>query len=117
MTNSELETFMDLFDTALASDTPAVKKALRNLMLVSSIDTSPDIHRPLRDILSSYESKFEIMSQEIKLLHSKIASIQQYGTSHIGGSNITSGGIFTVGNSNAGTIGTSGYVSTVGVVR
>jgi hypothetical protein len=79
MTNTELEIFMDLFDTALASDTPAVKKALRNLMLVASIDTSTETHRPLRDLLRSYDSTFQVMNQEMRLLHSKIDSIQKYG--------------------------------------
>ena len=30
----DLETFIDLFDTAMTSDNPAVKKALKNLILI-----------------------------------------------------------------------------------
>lgn len=33
----DLETFVDLFDTAISSDNPTVQRALKNLILVSSI--------------------------------------------------------------------------------
>lgn len=33
----DLETFVDLFDTALSSDNPTVQRALRNLIMISSI--------------------------------------------------------------------------------
>ena len=33
----DLETFVDLFDTAMSSDNPAVKKALKNLILISAM--------------------------------------------------------------------------------
>lgn len=33
----DLETFVDLFDTAMNSENPAVKKALKNLILISAI--------------------------------------------------------------------------------
>ena len=33
----DLETFVDLFDTTISSDNPAVKKALRNLIMIAAI--------------------------------------------------------------------------------
>lgn len=57
----DLETFVDLFDTAMSSDNPAVQRALKNLVLISAIvnaQENPDSIRrgPLRkmvdDILS-----------------------------------------------------------------
>lgn len=36
----DLEAFVDLFDTAMTSDNPAVKKAFKNLMLIAAIVNS-----------------------------------------------------------------------------
>jgi hypothetical protein len=33
----DLETFVDLFDTAMTSDNPAVKKAFKNLLMIAAI--------------------------------------------------------------------------------
>lgn len=38
--DTDLETLIELFDTALSSDNPAVKKALKNLLLISSLVNS-----------------------------------------------------------------------------
>lgn len=51
----DLETFIDLFDTAMSSDNPAVKKALKNLILISALvdaKSNQDIrHGPLRRLV------------------------------------------------------------------
>ena len=51
----DLETFIDLFDTAMTSDNPAVKKALKNLILISTlVDAKSDYvsrHGPLRRLV------------------------------------------------------------------
>lgn len=52
----DLETFVDLFDTAMSSDNPAVQRALKNLVLISAIvnaQENPDSIRrgPLRKIV------------------------------------------------------------------
>jgi hypothetical protein len=51
----DLETFIDLFDTAMSSDNPAVKKALKNLILISAlVDAKSDQsirHGPLRRVI------------------------------------------------------------------
>jgi hypothetical protein len=38
----DLETFVDLFDTAMSSDNPAVQKALRNLIMIAAIVNAED---------------------------------------------------------------------------
>ncbi len=69
----DLETLIDLFDTALSSDNPSVKKALKNLLLVSSLVNSeiPEISRvqgPLKklfDDVQTLNSKLEILKTEV----------------------------------------------------
>lgn len=50
----DLETFVDLFDTAMTSDNPTVKRALRNLLMVVSIAQAEDTKQdagPLRRLV------------------------------------------------------------------
>jgi hypothetical protein len=52
----DLETLIDLFDTALTSDNPAMKKAIKNLLLVATLidsELSPEqrVRGPLRQAL------------------------------------------------------------------
>jgi hypothetical protein len=52
----DLETFVDLFDTALNSDNPAVQRALRNLLLIATMaqsELSPEerMKGPLRQVI------------------------------------------------------------------
>lgn len=44
----DLETFVDLFDTAMSSDNPAVKKALRNLIMIAAIVNAEDASAGMR---------------------------------------------------------------------
>ena len=44
----DLETFVDLFDTAMSSDNPAVKKALRNLIMIAAIVNAEDADASMR---------------------------------------------------------------------
>lgn len=44
----DLETFVDLFDTAMSSDNPAVKKALRNLIMISAIVNAENADATMR---------------------------------------------------------------------
>ncbi len=44
----DLETFVDLFDTAMTSDNPAVRKAFKNLLLISAIVNSEHSNSGLR---------------------------------------------------------------------
>jgi hypothetical protein len=52
----DLETFVDLFDAALTSDNPAVKKALKNLLLIttmvqSELSAEERMKGPLRQVI------------------------------------------------------------------
>ncbi len=44
----DLETFVDLFDTALTSDNPTVKRAFKNLLMVSAIASAEENPQGLR---------------------------------------------------------------------
>lgn len=57
----DLETFVDLFDTAMSSDNPAVQRALKNLVLISAMvnaQQNPEGLRkgPLRRIVEDMQS-------------------------------------------------------------
>lgn len=56
----DLETFVDLFDTAMSSDNPAVQRALKNLVLISTIVNAhnPDSLRtgPLRRVVEDIQT-------------------------------------------------------------
>ena len=57
----DLETFVDLFDTALSSNNPAVQKALKNLLLITTMvqsDLSPEerIKGPLRQVIDDIQN-------------------------------------------------------------
>lgn len=52
----DLEQFVDLFDTALSSDNPAVKRALKNLLMIATLvdsDITPEqrVKGPLRRLV------------------------------------------------------------------
>ncbi len=65
----DLETFVDLFDTAMTSDNPAVKKAFKNLLLISAIVNSDQgsglRHGPLRRLV-----------EDIQHLNRRISSLE-----------------------------------------
>lgn len=57
----DLETFVDLFDTAMCSDNPTIQRALKNLVLISAIVNAknhPDELRkgPLRKLVDDITS-------------------------------------------------------------
>ena len=68
----DLETLVDLFDTAMSSDNPAVKKAFKNLLLVSTIVnselSSPNIIKgPLRQLTDDFRNivrRIEMLESE-----------------------------------------------------
>ena len=63
----DLETFVDLFDTAMTSDNPAVRKAFKNLVMISAIvnsDSSAGLRRgPLRRLLEDIQHLSRRISQ------------------------------------------------------
>jgi len=44
----DLETFVDLFDTAISSDNPAVQRALKNLLMIAAIVNAEDKEAGMR---------------------------------------------------------------------
>ncbi len=65
----DLETFIDLFDTAMTSDNPAVKKALKNLILIST----------LVDAKSEYGSRngpLRRLVEDIKHLNQRLTNLE-----------------------------------------
>jgi len=44
----DLETFVDLFDTAISSDNPAVQRALKNLLMIATIVNAEDAEAGMR---------------------------------------------------------------------
>jgi hypothetical protein len=44
----DLETFVDLFDTAMSSDNPAVQRALKNLLMIAAIVSAEDTEAGMR---------------------------------------------------------------------
>ena len=44
----DLETFVDLFDTAISSDNPAVQRALKNLLMIAAIVNAEDAEAGMR---------------------------------------------------------------------
>lgn len=78
----DLEAFIDLFDTAMSSNNPAVQKALKNLLMISTIVNSEtpkkdQVIGPLRRMQDAMQS----FNQRIAVLESR-----QYQT----GYNVTS---------------------------
>lgn len=74
----DLETFIDLFDTAMTSDNPAVKKALKNLILISTLVDAKSDHGlrqgPLRRAI-----------EDIKHLNQRLTNLEmekQYKTTY-----------------------------------
>ena len=112
----DLEKFVDLFDTAMTSDNPTVKKAFKNLMLVAAIVNDEDENqlRPLRHIV-----------EKMKDIDKRITNIEYkngvYGVAGISGtSGTTWGATWTVSpnstsiyaNTQAPTASTSNYMAT-----
>lgn len=72
-TDFDLETFVDLFDTAMSSDNPAVQRALKNLVLISAMvnaQQNPENLRkgPLRRIV-----------EDIGLLNRRLEQLERAG--------------------------------------
>ncbi len=65
----DLETFIDLFDTAMTSDNPAVKKALKNLILISTlVDAKSDY--------GSRQGPLRRLVEDIKHLNQRLTNLE-----------------------------------------
>jgi hypothetical protein len=64
----DLETFVDLFDTAISSDNPAVQRALKNLLMIAAIVNAEDAEAgmrqgPLRRVLEDQKNILSRLSR------------------------------------------------------
>lgn len=87
----DLEQFVDLFDTAMSSDNPAVKRALKNLLMIASlvdsdIPAEQRVEGPLRRLVDDINN----LSRRIGQLEQEKNFTRTYGPSGAGG-----GGIYT----------------------
>ena len=84
-----LEQFVDLFDTAMSSDNPTVRRAFKNLMLVAALADSENENKtgPLRNLV-----------EKVKSLEGRISAVEWK-------TNINSGTIVGGGAVGSGSIG------------
>ena len=77
-----LEQFVDLFDTAMSSDNPTVRRAFKNLMLVAALADSENENKtgPLRNLV-----------EKVKSLEGRIAAVEWQ-------TNLKAGGPITTGS-------------------
>lgn len=80
----DLEAFIDLFDTAMSSENPAVKKALKNLLMISTLVNS---EKPLQDqvmgpLRQMRNTMFDI-TRRIDNLERNSERSYTYATSHL----------------------------------
>lgn len=86
----DLEQFIDLFDTALASNNPAVKRALKNLMMIATLvdsDLTPEqrIKGPLRRVVDDINN----LTRRISQLEQEKSFTRTYGSGGSGGGTVT----------------------------
>ena len=74
--NEDFEDLLKLFDYALSSDNPAVKKALKNLLLVVSI-VEPQEEKPNKGPLHDLKRMIEDLKMQVAVMRSEIAVIRQ----------------------------------------
>lgn len=69
----DLETFVDLFDTAISSDNPTVQRALKNLILVSTIVNAQENPKGLR------RGPLRRVIEDIQALNKRISNLESAG--------------------------------------
>jgi len=68
MDNNDIQDLARLIDTALASDNPSVKKALRNFMLIVSIVDSENSESTIKGPFSELFSRIESLTRRVESL-------------------------------------------------
>lgn len=71
MEQFDIKEFAQMFDAALASDNPAVKKALRNFMMVAAIVHAQELNEDER-----LEGPFESLLKKVQNLESMMRELQ-----------------------------------------
>ncbi len=69
----DLETFVDLFDTALTSDNPTVRRAFKNLILVASIVQAEENHDSIAN------GPLRRLVEDIRSLNRRIGQLEAQG--------------------------------------
>lgn len=69
----DLETFVDLFDTALTSDNPTVKRAFKNLLMVSAIASAEENLQVLR------QGPLRRLVEDMKNLNQRLSNLEGAG--------------------------------------
>ena len=69
----DLETFVDLFDTAVSSNNPTVQRALKNLILVSAIVNAQENSEGLR------KGPLRRLVDDIQVLNKRIGNLESAG--------------------------------------
>lgn len=69
----DLETFVDLFDTAMSSDNPAVQRALKNLILISAMVNAQ------QNIESLRKGPLRRVIEDIQTLNKRISNLESAG--------------------------------------
>ena len=69
----DLETFVDLFDTAMSSDNPAVQRALKNLVLISAIVNAQQDPNGLR------KGPLRRVIEDIQALNKRLSNLESAG--------------------------------------
>ena len=75
MEQFDIKEFAQMFDAALASDNPAVKKALRNFMMVAAIVHAQELNEDER-----LEGPFESLLKKVQALESMVRELQNNRT-------------------------------------
>jgi hypothetical protein len=81
MDNADIQELARLIDTALASDNPSVKKALRNFMLIVSIVDSENTESTIKGPFSELIQQIELLTRRIELLERNTYNSAYKGTS------------------------------------
>lgn len=87
----DLETFVDLFDTALSSDNPAVQRAFKNLLMIAAIVNAEDPEAgmrqgPLKRVLEDQQNIIRRLSR----IENKKVYTQEHVPHTSGGNDFTS---------------------------
>ena len=69
----DLETFVDLFDTAISSDNPTVQRALKNLILISAMVNAQENPEGLR------RGPLRRVIEDIQALNKRISNLESAG--------------------------------------
>lgn len=69
----DLETFVDLFDTAMSSDNPAVQRALKNLVLISAIVNAQQDPNGLR------KGPLRRVIEDMQALNKRLSNLESAG--------------------------------------